>query len=648
MRTSFTLVALLFAISPAAAAPTQPHPFLLADKGEIAAAKDKAARRPWARAALNRVMAAADAALARPAAVPGKVGQWAHWYSCPVHGQRLQTVSATQHRCPVDGHVFTGDPYDAVVIGIEHGRLAGAVRDLGLAWQFTGDRKYARHAAAILLAYAEHYPSYPRHNIRGEDATGGGKVLAQTLDEAVWLIPLTQGYDLVWDTLSPEERERIEKNVLLPAAEVIRGHKMGVHNIQCWKNSAVGLVGFVTGAEELVREAVDDPERGFKRQIESGVTADGLWYEGSMGYHQYTMQALWPLAEAARHAGMDLYSDRYRTMFLAPLRLALPDGNPPGFNDSFGGNVKSLANLYEIASVRWKSPEFGGLVAFASADGARSSLQALLYGAEELPAGRAAIPEESVLMREAGFAVLRARRGSGVDALAVRFGRHGGGHGHPDKPGIVLYGAGELLALDPGSIAYGVPLHREWYRTTVAHNTVSVDRQLQSNADGTLESWESTNDKSSLTATADRAYPGVRMRRSLSLVAREGGSVAGDVFEVSSDTEHTYDWVLHVQGDLASSLKFEPCEPAGDANGYQHIEGWQCARTDAAWEVGWTYKGARLGLKMKGAPGTVVYRGAGPGRNPMEHVPLILVRRKTAATVFDAELVASQAPARNQ
>lgn len=146
----------LFALlaGPLVAAEAPAHPFLLVDKAEIAAAKAKAERQPWAKAALGRVIAAADRALASTATPPDKVGQWPHWYSCPTHGVTLQTVSPTEHRCPVDGQIFRGDPYDAVVVGREHSRLGQAVLQLALAWQFTGDSRYARHAAEILRGYA--------------------------------------------------------------------------------------------------------------------------------------------------------------------------------------------------------------------------------------------------------------------------------------------------------------------------------------------------------------------------------------------------------------------------------------------------------------------------------------------------------------
>ena len=68
-------------------------------------------------------------------------------------------------------------------------------------------------------------------------------------------------------------------------------------------------------------------------------------------------------------------------MFEAPLALALPDGEAPGFNDNSGGNIRTAAPLYELAYGRWRRPEYGRLAAQSD----RNNLQALLYGAATLP-----------------------------------------------------------------------------------------------------------------------------------------------------------------------------------------------------------------------------------------------------------------------
>ena len=123
-----------------------------------------------------------------------------------------------------------------------HSRYATAIRNGGVLYQVTGDPRYARRAREILLAYAARYPDYPLHTTGNEAKVGGGRVGPQTLDEAVWLIPVAQGADLIWDTLSEDDRRAATDKLFLPAArEVILPHRMGIHNIQCWKNSAVGL-----------------------------------------------------------------------------------------------------------------------------------------------------------------------------------------------------------------------------------------------------------------------------------------------------------------------------------------------------------------------------------------------------------------------
>jgi oligo-alginate lyase len=604
-------------------APAPATTWLLVDRAEIEAARAKAARFPWAKAALDEVLDNARRALRDPVELPNRGGQWPHWYSCPRDGVRLETVGPTDHRCGKCGTVYHGEPYDSVVLYGVHTRYARAVRDLGLAYRFTGEAKYAERAAAILLGYAERYRTYPRHNTAGEDKVGGGRIMAQTLDESVWLIPVAWGYCLVRENMPAADRRRVETDLLAAAADVIREHKMGIHNIQCWKNSAVALAGIACDRRDLVEEAVYDPARGFEVQIAKGVTEDGIWWEGSLGYHQYTMEAVWPLAEAARHAGIDLYSDRLRSLWEAPLALALPDGDSPGFNDSHGGNVRGYGSLYEIAYARWRRPEFGGVLARTP----RRTLNALLYGPESAP-DAPMIPEASSLLKAAGFAVLRAPG----TAAAMRFGTHGGGHGHPDKLNLVTWGAGRHWGLDPGSINYGVPLHKEWYRSTIAHNTVSVDSAVQANTDGQLGEWKAAAGETTLRASADTVYPGVRLGRTVTLRKDR----IEDRFDCASETERTYDWAFHAAGRFSTSLALAAGPgKLGDGNGYQHVEKVSQGETDGAWWARWEADGARLTLQVKAAPGTTILTGVAPGTDPADRVPMVIIRRRGKAAVFE-------------
>jgi oligo-alginate lyase len=233
------------------------------------------------------------------------------------------------------------------------------------------------------------------------------------------------------------------------------------------------------------------------------------------------------------------------------------------------------------------------------------------------------IPEQSVLLREAGYAVLR----SGPMSVAVRFGMHGGGHGHPDKLNIVTFAAGHLFGLDPGSINYGVPLHKEWYRSTIAHNTVSVDRQVQQNVDGRLLEWQTEGGETVLAASTNDAYPGVEMRRTLRL--KDGR--LDDRYTCVSKEEHVYDWAFHAAGKFTSSLEFGKWP--GDL--YLHVESVAEAKTDGDWWARWEIEGAQYTLRVKAAPGTEVFSGVGPGKNPADRVPMIVVRRRGKNTAYE-------------
>jgi hypothetical protein len=257
--------------------------------------------------------------------------------------------------------------------------------------------------------------------------------------------------------------------------------------------------------------------------------------------------------------------------------------------------------VYELAYVRWRKPVYGCALRL----GPRTSLPALLYGNENLPDGDP-IPKTSVNYGKAGFAALR----SPNVTAAVRFGLHGGGHGHPDMLNLVTFAYGTLFGVDPGSIGYGAPLHREWYRGTIAHNTVCVDRQLQSSADGHEIAWEQDAVRTLWKAAAN-VYPGVELRRELTLK----GDRITDRFICESQSEHLYDWAFHSAGMLTVSIATAlRQDPIGHDNGYQHIKALREGATDKDWSARWVQGSTALTLHIKGEPGTVVITGAGPGR----------------------------------
>lgn len=601
------------------------HPRLLATAAELTALRERAGRLPWLAGTLDSTLRNAENWLAKPIDLPPRGGQWWHWYADPETGETLQTVSPTEHRNPRTGRVFTGYPYDDVVLSRDHDGLAAACRDLAFAGAYLEEARYTAKAKEILLAYAAKYADYPLHDIHGKSSVGGGKVGPQTLDESVWLIPMAQGADLVWPSLTESERAVIESGLLRPAVEVIRQHKMGIHNIQCWKNSAVGLVGLLLGDDELVADAIGSPH-GFREQIARGVSFEGQWYEGAWGYHWYTLMALLPLTEAGERCGLGLYGFAHdgrslRRLFDGPLDLAMPDGRLPAFNDSGTSSVTGQIRMYEVALARYGDPRYAEILR----DRRGGGLDASIVAAETLPAPPLEAPASRVFPAS-GYAILRAGDGPSATWLCLKFGPHGGGHGHPDKNNFVLYARGQILGYDPGTTRYGVPLQSEWYRTSLAHNTLTVDGADQRPATGKLLTFGSGPGASCAVTEAGDIYDGVTHRRAVALF---GHDLVLILDQVEADRERTLDIAYHHAGAWLAPPTGEPVTMP-DARGYKHLQ--EVVAVTAA------LPGIRTGevtarVSVVQSPGGAVWAGTGVGASTAERIPVVLSRQKATRAV---------------
>jgi hypothetical protein len=441
---------------------------------------------------------------------------------------------------------------------------------------------------------------------------------------------MAQGADLIWETLTDAERETLAQKLFLPAAkEVILPHKMGVHNIQCWKNSAVGLVGFLLGDKQLIWEAIENPERGYWTQMRKGVSEDGVWWEGAWGYHFYTLSALWHLTEAARNCGINLYGDELKRMFDAPFKFMMPNWRLPAFNDST--EVALLTEIgfarfgitqpiYELAYARYREPLYAALLS----RGERRSDFALWFGVGELPQPQP-IRWRSANYPASGYAILACGEGEQATWLCLKYGPHGGGHGHPDKLNFVLYARGQVLALDPGMARYGVPIHGGWYRTTLAHNTLVVDETNQKPAEGKCLSFGTEGGVDFVVADAGDIYDGVRFRRAIALL-NENAIVVID--NVRCDKERLLDVALHLRGQWSNLPEGEKWTPP-DKDGYRYLTEATIRRVSGLttivvdprpdWRVAVTL--------IADAPVDLV-TALGVGSHAADRVPMVMVRQQ--------------------
>ena len=631
----FSLVALGLVVGllvPASAASAGPA--LLLNRGDVDRINAQARSEPWAAKIRDDLVRWAEDWPAGHLkeygltewAPPTERGGWGGNYICEEHGVTL-VFSPGHNICPVCRKDFQGWPYDYVIYARRHGDNAEAVRDLGLAYQLTGNAAYAAKARDILLAYARIYPGLPIGSHKDWPRTGGrsgGRVTSQTLNESDWVIHLAFGYDLVRATMEPADRALVERDVLRNASDVIARRVRSLGNWTARHNAAHLAVGLVLHDQALVDLAINS-EFGFRDHLRRSLTAEGVWHEGSWGYHFYALSALFLTQEMAARAGLAVPEiDKLRLALNAPLECALPDGTLPNFNDSHFIPLASAALRYDTGFRL-----FGDRRYLAVVRGAPRGLEALLWGAEHIGEGELPALRSSVLP-QIGFATLRA---PGSDyTVAVKFGPHAGGHSHFDRLNFVSQAFGRHQAVDPGTQSYAFKTHKTWDRVTLAHNTLVVDESSQAESVGRLLEWHPAPEVSSIRLEDATSYPGVRLERLLVHTAE----YTIDVFsaEATDGRAHRFDWIYHNAGTGSTTLAMKPYVGLPKKNGYQHLSDPQAAETAADWSAMFTQKDTVLHLRMLGTPGTTVVMGTGLGQDLSVPVPYVMARREGTATRF--------------
>jgi hypothetical protein len=314
-------------------------------------------------------------------------------------------------------------------------------------------------------------------------------------------------------------------------------------------------------------------------------------------------------------------------MFETPLGLLRADLSLPALNDGWYSETEPAAlarraPLYEVAYALWSDPTHHALLSRFYASGVdRTSLEALLFGPDTLDApDTAPVPAASdpphvpkppptrsaplarpsrptaELQRPSGYGIFRHPQ---HDAwLLLKYGPHGGGHGHPDKLALELHAFGRRLSADLGTPGYGIPLNRTWYRHTVAHNTVLLDGESQPPATGELLHFDDgstggaaiAHTRVTWPADAPPPYAGVTLERTIQW-ATTGAPHFVDTVHVTCLERHLIALAFHHEGALTlEGLASTPgAEPLPDNPTYALLTETRHLQSPAGiWTAAWT------------------------------------------------------------
>lgn len=532
------------------------------------------------------------------------------------------------------------------VYGSIHNQLGLDIANLGTLYVLSGEEKYAQFCKKLLLAYADALPHY------GIGARPGfnhdpSQVFDQRLGDATWLFQVARGYDLIYNSpsITPEERRHIEDDLVKASARHIMGNHAMLEAPTNWSaiaTMAVLIAGYAADDPEIINTAFYGL-KGTKEKPTGGlflhfgpkcIDEDGMWSEGSTGYQMMAMEALVADAEILWHHGIDMY--RYRDcalkrLFDSPLLYAFPNLTTPAIHDGGGGSIIGYeSNLWEYGYERYRDPRYLFIL-----NQAPMNLEAqfqkfpvsLLFDRDR---GQPPPPVEwkSVNFFGVGYGILRNTTERATNSLLLDYGPPRS-HGHPDKLNIDLYAFGDRLIPDPGSVWYEQPLYKDWYHTTLAHNTLDVDELEQRDAGATQLVYGPAESMGIQRAATDQAYAGVTMDRSLFFTPE----YLADLFGAFARLPRKMDLAWHIRGKLDTPLKLAEMKlPAPIEKGYSELTNVRHATTDQAWSADVAGPaGTAHFYAAGGAPTEVII---GDGLLGKETPPAILERRNTNATLY--------------
>ena len=499
-------------------------------------------------------------------------------------------------------------------------------------YQIVEDEKYAAYVKEVLMEYAAMYKSLPIHPQPRSYARG--KLFWQCLNDANWLVYVSQAYDCVYNYLSKKERKHLENELFRPYADYISVENPQyfnrIHNHSTWGSAAVGMIGLVMQDEELIQRAlyglkedsiaanakdndggfIKDKEgkAGFLANIDAPFSPEGYYTEAPY-YQRYAMYPYLLFATGLQNArpAEDIWNFKDGVLLKAVntlLNLTDTDGEFYPLNDAQKGMSYFSRELVSAVDIAYHyGTQEPGLLSIAKTqnkltlDDAGFAVAKAIADGKTTPFVKSSMEiTDGPLGLQGGISILRSGAVEDELNLVVKYTAHGNSHGHYDKLSYSMFHRGEEVLQDYG-LARFVNIDQKngggylkenttWAKQTIAHNTLVLDETShfggkyavgsKYHSDKYFSAVDQTGSQW-ISAKENNAYPGTKLHRTLILLENKAldHPLTVDIFRVKTDESHQYDLPHHYFGQIIDA-NFEYTVPEslsalGTAAGYQHL-----------------------------------------------------------------------------
>lgn len=399
-----------------------------------------------------------------------------------------------------------------------HSHHSSEAENAAIVWKLTGRQELAEKAVSFLRATVDPIHGYP---------VTLQACHQELVHEGEYFKHAAVVYDLLADSglLTEEDHDNIENSFRL-FMELI-DWALSVGGISNW------TIGEMIGAL-YCSQSLQDMERmnrflfgtgGFTDHLSKGTLDDGWWYECSVGYNTMSAGLFTEVVHSCRPWGMNLaelwvpaqYHDQitpgskpdvdglcldiwgprkhnYRSitqLWDSLLPYADYRGILFGINDSAESKLRGIAERghldgrYDLAYYLYRKPEYADILLTCDLED-----RDLLYAVPNLAPSGSKMFLASACADNSGVAVLRSRKEGRepreqIQAV-VKYGTHGGAHGHYDRLSLLSIMRYGRSFYNPENIwySYHTFMYKFYVQSSITHNMVVVDRKQQDPVEG--------------------------------------------------------------------------------------------------------------------------------------------------------------------
>lgn len=371
--------------------------------------------------------------------------------------------------------------------------------ELGIAYRLTGEEKYAESYAEQLAGWMEQNPPS-----MGVNWVSSLEVAFRAMSW-IWSFHLFKGADALTPELFGDALKyliahgrHIEKylSTYYSPNTHLTGEALGLYYL----GTQLGFVSYAQNWRELGQQILLE-------EVDRQIRPDGVYFEQSSWYQQYTTDFYLQFLILHKLNGGKLSSRDHQKLIRgvsslldSQMHFTRPDGTTPLVGDDDGGKMLPKTTA---APNDFRGSLASGAVVFERDDykwvagGSKENLLWLLgpEGLQVFDSITARRPEDrSKAFVDSGFYVMRDGWSPDNNYMLIDGGEVGslsGGHGHADTLSFELAVGGRTLLVDPGTYTYHKSRElRDYFRSSIAHNTLTIDEKSSSEFGG-IFSWNS-------------------------------------------------------------------------------------------------------------------------------------------------------------